>query len=150
MTVKLIYDGEHAYEVTGTGYEPKGQILHEQLPLEETERKALLQVLRIGLLCNESRWVEEKGQYRIDGDPTEGALIVSAVKGGLQLDVEREHYPQLALMPFESEWGYMATLHRHGDKKIIFVKGAPEKGPGYVYGMHAGRRGHHEEGPALF
>ena len=40
---------------------------------------------------------------------------------------EKEKYPQLAVIPFESEWGYMATLHRRGDKRIIFVKGAPEK-----------------------
>lgn len=127
MTVRLIYDGEHIYDVTGTGYEPKGEILHEQMSVKAEERERHLQVLRIGLLCNESNIYEEDGQYKVDGDPTEGALIVSAMKAGLLMEEEKKHYPQIAIIPFESERGYMATLHRHGGKKLIFMKGAPEK-----------------------
>jgi Ca2+-transporting ATPase len=127
MTVRLIYDGMHAYEITGSGYEPKGEILHENLPLRIEERKNLEQVLRIGLLCNESEVYQEDGAYKVEGDPTEGALIVSAMKIGLDPVEEKRNYPQLAILPFESERGYMATLHRHGDRKFIFVKGAPEQ-----------------------
>jgi len=127
MTVRLIYDGQHAFEVTGSGYEPKGDILHEELPLRISERKNLQLVLRIGLLCNESEIYQEEGVYRVEGDPTEGALIVSAMKIGLNPIEEKESYPELAVLPFESERGYMATLHRHGDRKYIFVKGAPEQ-----------------------
>ncbi|MBE0425724.1 MAG: HAD-IC family P-type ATPase [Nitrospirae bacterium] len=127
MTVKLIYDGRHSYEITGSGYEPKGEILLEGMPVEKKDRKNLLQVLRIGLLCNESDVYEEDGQYKVDGDPTEGALIVSAMKAGLSRETEEEHYPQIAIVPFESERGFMATLHKHGDRKFIFAKGAPEK-----------------------
>jgi Ca2+-transporting ATPase len=60
----------------------------------------------------------------VDGDPTEGALIVSAMKAGLKPEEEREKYSQAAIIPFESERGYMATLHKHGNKKYIFVKGS--------------------------
>jgi Ca2+-transporting ATPase len=127
MTVRLIYDGEHTYEVTGSGYEPKGEILHEKLPLRTTERKLLKQVLQIGLLCNESDIYEENGSYKVDGDPTEGALIVSAAKAGLDPEKERQKYPQITILPFESERGYMATLHKHQDRKFIFVKGSPER-----------------------
>ncbi len=127
MTVRLIFDGMHSYEVTGTGYAPSGQILHEQLPLEPAERESLIRLLRIGLLCNESRILEKEGHFSVDGDPTEGALIVSALKAGMDHDREKELYPLIAMIPFESEWGYMATLHRFGERKIIFVKGAPEK-----------------------
>ncbi|KPJ99342.1 MAG: ATPase, partial [Nitrospira bacterium SG8_35_4] len=126
MTVKLIYDGTHTYEVTGTGYEPKGEILHEMIPATKGEMKDLINVLRIGLLCNESDIYEENGVYKVDGDPTEGALIVSAMKAGLSPEEEKEHYPHIAIIPFESERGYMATLHRHRGKNLIFVKGAPE------------------------
>jgi Ca2+-transporting ATPase len=126
MTVRLVYDGQYAYEVTGSGYEPKGEFLHEQMPLEPGERETLLRVLRIGLLCNESEVHEEEGRYKVDGDPTEAALIVSAMKAGLKGE-ERMRYPRLAMIPFESEWGYMATLHQDGDRRVIFVKGAPEK-----------------------
>jgi Ca2+-transporting ATPase len=127
MTIRLIYDGEHTYEVTGSGYEPKGEIVHEKLPLKAKERINLEQVLRIGLLCNESDIYEENGMYKVDGDPTEGALIVSAMKAGLNPVGERQNYPQLAILPFESERGYMTTLHKHEDKKFIFVKGSPEQ-----------------------
>lgn len=127
MTVKLIYDGDKVFEVTGSGYWPKGEILHEGLRVEPKESRHLLEALRIGLLCNESNIYEEDGQYKVDGDPTEGALIVSAMKAGLDAEGEKERYPQMAIIPFESERGYMATLHRHGGKKFIFVKGAPEK-----------------------
>lgn len=127
MTVKMIYDGFHVYEVEGSGYEPEGGILHEGRSIDAKEFKNLLQVLRIGLLCNESNLYEEDGQYKVDGDPTEGALIVSALKAGLKVEEEKERYEQIDIVPFESERGYMATLHKHRGKKFIFVKGAPER-----------------------
>jgi Ca2+-transporting ATPase len=79
------------------------------------------------MLCNEANLYQEEGIFRIDGDPTEGALIVSAIKGGLQVEEEQMRYPQLGLVPFESERGFMATLHEIEGRKIIFAKGAPEK-----------------------
>ena len=127
MTVLLVYDGEHTYEITGSGYEPKGEILHEKMPAEPDELDTLLHVFRIGMLCNESDIYEEDGQFRVDGDPTEGALIVSAMKAGLNPEAERENYPRLGIIPFESDRGYMATLHEYKGKKIIFAKGAAEK-----------------------
>jgi Ca2+-transporting ATPase len=127
MTVRLIYDGIHAYEVTGSGYDPRGEILYEKIPVTKKEMKDLIKVLRIGLLCNESEIYEEEGRYKVEGDPTEGALIVSAIKAGLDPEEEKKQYPQIAMIPFESERGYMATLHSHRGKKFIFVKGAPEK-----------------------
>ncbi len=127
MTVKLIFDGQKTFTVTGSGYEPKGEIQHEGLPVAARMEQTLLQVLRIGLLCNESRVYEEDGRYKVDGDPTEGALVVSAMKALQGIEEEKEKYQQVAMIPFESERGFMATLHRHGGKKFIFVKGAPEK-----------------------
>jgi Ca2+-transporting ATPase len=127
MTVSMIYDGAHIYEVTGSGYEPQGDILEEGRHIKTTSVPDLLMLFRIGLLCNESNLSLEDERYKVDGDPTEGALIVSAMKAGLNPEEERERYPQLFIIPFESERGYMATLHRHGDRHLVFVKGAPEK-----------------------
>ncbi|MBI5100412.1 MAG: cation-transporting P-type ATPase [Nitrospirae bacterium] len=127
MTVKVIYDGNQKYEVTGSGYEPKGEILRDGMAIEVKEEKHLMHVLRIGFLCNESYVYEEEGQYKVDGDPTEGALIVSAMKAQLSVEEEKEKYQQMAIIPFESERGFMATLHRHRGDKFIFAKGAPEK-----------------------
>ena len=127
MTVTLVSDGRSVYEVTGIGYEPRGQVLRDGTPVGPDDRGPLAQVLRIGLLCNESDVYEEDGGYKVDGDPTEAALIVSALKAGLRREEETEQYSQSALIPFESERGYMATLNRHDGKAFIFVKGGPER-----------------------
>jgi Ca2+-transporting ATPase len=127
MTVKLVYDGLRTYEISGIGYEPTGSITHDGQPVDIANYPELQQALRIGMLCNEANLYQEDGEYRIDGDPTEGALIVSAAKGGLQGEEEQAKYPQMGIVPFESERGFMATLHEIGGKKVIFAKGAPEK-----------------------
>jgi magnesium-transporting ATPase (P-type) len=127
MTVKLVFDGLRTYEISGIGYEPEGSIAHESQPVDLASCSELIRTLRIGLLCNEADLYQENGDYKIVGDPTEGALIVSALKGGLQEEDERTRYPQLGIVPFESERGFMATLHEVEGKKVIFAKGAPEK-----------------------
>jgi len=127
MTVKLVFDGLRSYEISGTGYDPVGIVTHEGEQVDLASSPELSQTLRIGQLCNESNLYQENGEYRIDGDPTEGALIVSAIKGGLEIEEEQMKYPQLGIVPFESERGFMATLHDVEGRKIIFAKGAPEK-----------------------
>lgn len=128
MTVNLIYDGKKVYEVEGSGYEPKGRILHNGIEVDlKKDSEALVETLRIGLLCNESNIYQENDEFRLEGDPTEGALIVSAMKAGLKLAEEEKKYELLETIPFESERGYMATLHKHRGEKIVLIKGAPEK-----------------------
>ena len=127
MTVKAVCDGHHSFEVTGGGYDPEGKILHDWEPTDEASLRGLHTLLRIGLLCNESGLIREEGFFRVDGDPTEGALIVSAMKAGLDPEGEKKRYPQAGIIPFESERGFMATLHEHEGGSVIFVKGAPER-----------------------
>jgi P-type Ca2+ transporter type 2C len=127
MTVQQVYNGGRIYELTGSGYAPRGAILEEGRRIKPADDADLVMLFLIGLLCNESDIYLEDEQYKVDGDPTEGALIVSAMKAGLNPEEEREKYSQLFIIPFESDRGYMATLHRHGDSNLIFVKGAPEK-----------------------
>ncbi len=127
MTVKAVFDGHHGFEVTGSGYDPEGEILHDWEPTDLESLRGLHSVLRIGLLCNESRMIREKDRIAVDGDPTEGALIVSAMKAGLDHEKERADYPQVGIIPFESERGFMATLHSYSNGAVIFLKGAPER-----------------------
>ncbi len=127
MTVKLVFDGMRTYEISGIGYEPQGAITHDGQPVDMSSCDDLQRTLRIGMLCNEANLYQENGAYRIDGDPTEGALIVSAIKGGLETEEEQMKHPQLGIVPFESERGFMATLHDVAGRKILFAKGAPEK-----------------------
>ena len=127
MTVSRILSGGRVYDVTGVGYEPVGSILLDGRPASLAKHPPLELALRIGLLCNESSVYRENGRYRPDGDPTEVALVVAAMKAGMLEERERQAYPLLDEIPFESERQYMATLHAHNAEKLIFVKGAPER-----------------------
>jgi Ca2+-transporting ATPase len=127
MTVQEIYAGGELYEVTGTGYDRNGAIQQGGQPITPEERPALVACLRAGSLCNDAILIHENGRTRVEGDPTEAALIVAAEKSGLvhaqvQRDLER-----LDAIPFESEYQFMATLHGGKDGHIIYKKGALER-----------------------
>lgn len=127
MTVQKIMAGGQTYEVTGTGYAPEGQIQKNSAAVPMESLPALRECLTAGLLCNDSRRVQKDQRYEIEGDPTEGALIVAAHKGGLQAGLS--FGKRLDSIPFESEHRYMATLHAGdvGKKPVIYMKGAVEK-----------------------
>jgi Ca2+-transporting ATPase len=126
MTVKKIYTLGQLFEVSGSGYNPDGKFLVKGVEMKEKDVSLDL-ALTIGLLCNESEAYLRDGLWKIDGDPTEGALIISAMKRGFDPEKLKQEYPRIDIVPFESERGYMATLHENKGKKIIFAKGAPEK-----------------------
>jgi len=126
MTVKAVYDGKVVYEVSGSGYDTLGDII-PMTPHAAADADRLAALLRIGLLCNESLLVAEDGFNKVQGDPTEGALIVSAIKGGFNPEEENTRFPQLDIIPFESERGYMATLHGYENGAFVYMKGAPEQ-----------------------
>lgn len=127
MTVQRVWAGGLTYRVEGSGYNPTGKIIPESETASQQDNRLLEWTLRIGLLANESNLVKEENLWRAHGDPTEVALIVSAYRGKMDEEKERLDYPQLDIVPFESDFQYMGTLHAHGDKTYLFVKGAPEK-----------------------
>ncbi|MEM3396960.1 MAG: HAD-IC family P-type ATPase [Thermoplasmata archaeon] len=127
MTVKKVYAGGKIYDITGSGYNLEGKILSDGKRVNPDSEEYLRIVLKIGILCNESNLKEDNGNYTVDGDPTEGALLIAAMKAGLKLDAERQKSPLLSIVPFESERGYMATLHKEENENVIYIKGAPEK-----------------------
>lgn len=127
MTVEKIWAAVNTYIVKGPGYEPTGEILIDSEPVNVSEYPELQQVLRIGLLANESELIKEDGRWQARGDPTEVALIVSARRAGIDEEKEKEAYQELDMIPFESEFQYMATLNKHNGKVYLLVKGAPEK-----------------------
>ena len=126
MTVSRIYAGGKEYTVSGVGYEPKGEFFLGNSALNpEQESKELIETLRAGYLCNNATLVEDEekeGGYGIVGDPTEGALVVSAQKAGVT-----PHLRRLDEIPFVAEQQYMATLHEGADWNVIYVKGSPER-----------------------
>ncbi|MDI6886017.1 MAG: HAD-IC family P-type ATPase [archaeon] len=126
MTVSRIYAGRKEYTVSGVGYEPKGKFFLGNSAINpEQEGKELIETLRAGYLCNNATLVEDEekeGGYGIVGDPTEGALVVSALKAGVT-----PHLRRLDEIPFVAEQQYMATLHEGADWNVIYVKGSPER-----------------------
>ncbi|MCC5850723.1 MAG: HAD-IC family P-type ATPase [Verrucomicrobia bacterium] len=128
MTVQAIYAGDHHYSLTGDGYAPRGELRDgEERPIKPGHMDApLRKCLLSGVLCNDSELENEKGLWKIVGDPTEGALLVSGRKAGLeQADLVKTH-PRLDSIPFESDYQYMATLNRKGDTTWIYMKGSVE------------------------
>ncbi len=125
MTVKRIALSDAIYGVDGAGYAPEGVIK----AIEGTSAgDTAAEVLRAGALCNDSSLRHDEGQWKIQGDPTEAALLVSAAKAGLDRAETDRLFPRLDTVPFESQHQYMATLHRTGGKdRVIYVKGAVEK-----------------------
>jgi len=128
MTVKKIFTGDAFYDIEGNGYAPEGRLLRDGKDMAGELPPVLTQTLTAGLLCNDSRLIQEEGQWRIEGDPTEGALITVAGKAGMTSDKARTEMPRLDEIPFESERQFMATLHSAKDgPNIIYIKGAVEK-----------------------
>lgn len=126
MTVQDIYGGDQHYSVSGVGYAPDGEILFDDQPVDLTNAPALRECLRAGLLCNDSRLQQQDEQYRAEGDPTEGALIAAAHKAGLTRQALEQEIPRLDVIPFESQFQYMATLHQNNSDKLVYVKGSTE------------------------
>lgn len=149
MTVSSIYvPKEGYYSIQGVGYKPQGDI---QGPSDEVIEKpesgplksvapGLEELLRCGLLCNDSRLIPPKSSaeenselWGLEGDPTEVALIVSAEKAGLKSQEQGTQWPRMDQIPFQSEYQYMATLHqvpnssqKGGAERVVYVKGSFE------------------------
>ncbi len=119
MTVKKIFVDNTLIEITGIGYTPEGTFSEHPADLDL--------LLKIGLLNNDSKLEkEEKGTYKIVGDPTEGALVVSGEKAGFNCSRIREESPRINEIMFDSVRKRMTTIHKIGNKKYSYVKGAPD------------------------
>lgn len=129
MTVVKVFAGKSYYNISGTGYQPKGDFFVEDENSQDLKRAVksnialeLSEGLIAGYNCNDAQLVKSKGNFQILGDPTEGALLVSATKLSLNKELSK-----LDEIPFDSNNNYMATLHKGKDSSILYVKGSPEK-----------------------
>jgi Ca2+-transporting ATPase len=129
MTVQHIYAGGASYQLSGGGYEPKGALSFEEKPFNNPhENRALHECLRAGILCNDSQLIEKTGRYSVEGDPTEGALLVSGAKAGLDRSALESEHPRIDWIAFESDRQYMATLHpTSADENALYIKGSLEQ-----------------------
>ncbi len=114
--------GQNRYKVTGEGYSTQGQLQHAGGAKIDLDA-----VLLPMALCADARLDGES----LIGDPTEGALIVLAEKGGISVEGARQMYSRVAEVPFDSDYKFMATFHNMKNeqgKPVVrcFVKGAPD------------------------
>ena len=126
MTVERIYVNGKAVKVTGVGYEPQGDFLYEDKKLDPAKEKELQMLLKAAVLCNDSKLEKTEGRWTVKGDPTEGALVVAAAKAGLWKEEIEKKESRVNEIPFSSERKRMTTVHESGEKKIAYMKGAPE------------------------
>ncbi len=138
MMVRAAWAGGRRYTVTGDGYRPSGEFLCDSRPVSPQHEPDLAQALKSAALCSNARLVEAaparrrgrgagRGAYSVQGDPTEGALIVAAHKGGYPAASLHQRYPRLLELPFESERRRMSVLTEgDGGGCVLHVKGAPD------------------------
>jgi magnesium-transporting ATPase (P-type) len=128
MTVQRVIAAEGEFDVSGSGYAPEGGFSREDREISVDDHPVLKETARAALLCNDASLVHEDGQWRVIGDPTEGALVALARKAGIEDAFEREALPRTDVIPFESEHRFMASLHHdHAGHALIYLKGAPER-----------------------
>lgn len=126
MTVKQIYTANGSWEVTGEGYITDGKFVSQ---MEDTEQSnhTLKYLLTAGALCNNATVQKDKRSAWVEGDPTEGALLIAAAKYGLDLSLLQKTWTRLREVPFEAERMRMATVHQDENQKTcVFVKGASD------------------------
>ena len=126
MMVVSAATSESEFQITGNGYASEGEVTQDGKPAD-TNDPVLALMGRVSALCNDAELFQSEGAWKVEGDPTEGALYPFASKLGIDREVERKTYPRIDVIPFESEHKFMATLNRSGDgSEFLLVKGAPE------------------------
>jgi magnesium-transporting ATPase (P-type) len=116
---------ESAYQITGDGYAPEGEVRKDGKPAGKDPVLALMG--RVSVLCNDAELFQQERAWKVEGDPTEGALYPFASKLGMDRATEQAASPRTDAIPFESEHKFMATLHKPAaGKEALLVKGAPE------------------------
>ncbi|MFW5969076.1 MAG: cation-translocating P-type ATPase [Halofilum sp. (in: g-proteobacteria)] len=128
MMVASAATADGLFSVTGSGYDPHGDFRRDELPVDPDTEPALSELLRAGCLCNDAALQHREDLWSVNGDPMEGALLVAAMKAGLDPVTEGERLLRVDVIPFDSEHRFMATLHHdHAGGAPVFVKGAPER-----------------------
>ena len=123
---KIFIPGEPAWEITGAGAEPVGEIITPNGPTNSREYTALERLGHAIVFANEGLLARRDGSWTHHGDAVDVALLVMAHKVGVIQPETLSAHPQIAMIPFEPEIKFAASLNRFDDKNITFVKGALE------------------------
>ena len=124
MTVRRAFVGGRMLALSGAGYEPVGEFRDESRLIVADQN--LLELLRAGVLASDARLRLDDGRWLIEGDTTEGALVVAAAKASLDQAALEEQFPRLDEIPFSSERRRMTTLHQWPGMPVAYSKGAAD------------------------
>src|SRR3989442_835314 len=149
MNVRMVVAGTVDYEVIGEGFDPSGVVRTDGQVADLAAHPGLRPLLECGVLCNDAVLRRDGTRWVVEGDPTEGALLVAARRASLDPEAMRARWPRVAEIAFTSERKKMSTLHAqlsesdlrevlslpegerlrrlHGTPTVIHVKGAPER-----------------------
>ncbi|KUK10233.1 MAG: ATPase, P-type (Transporting), HAD superfamily, subfamily IC [Clostridia bacterium 41_269] len=133
MTVREIWVDGRTVSVTGEGYSPRGKFFLLGKEISVSEIPALKMLLKIAVLCNNSKLLrnginvngllrQKEKSWKIQGDPTEGALLVAAAKAGIWREYIEEEEERLGEIPFDSDRKCMSVVYNHRGRKFIYVK----------------------------
>jgi Ca2+-transporting ATPase len=129
MTVRAVLTASGRVDITGTGYAPDGEVMHDGRSLEDGPlREEVAWALTTGFLANDAEIAERGGAWVVSGDPTEGAIKVAAVKAGLSAQALDKRFARIGEIPFSAERKLMSTAHRDAEepRTLLLVKGAPD------------------------
>jgi Ca2+-transporting ATPase len=127
MTVKKLWVPDKVIEVSGVGYTPEGNFTTESGLLQKKEAEKIERLLEISALCNSAKIEapsDRNKSWSVVGDPTDGALLVTALKYGLPVQSMLAEKPMVHVIPFDSERKRMTTVHKTDHKFCVFTKGA--------------------------
>lgn len=126
MVVRAIWVNEEEIIISGSGYNPEGDFFSHDAKIIPSSIPELMEALKIGILCNNANLLKNNEDWSITGDPTEGCLIVAAMKGGLNKALLEEDIPLVNEIPFDSERKRMTMFRLLNGQKIGYTKGAPD------------------------
>lgn len=139
MAVTHLWTGGELLEVTGNGYDPRGDILKQGQHVDVRKNQMLRRLLQVSVLCNNAELREERtesktkqpeaeqeGVWSIKGDPTEGALVVLGAKAGVTQQSLEGLYRRVVEFPFDSERKRMSVIVEHQGGRMVCTKGAPD------------------------
>ncbi len=128
MVVTSLATARHLFALGGSGYRPQGAVVLDGASVSAREHAVLAEIGRTAALCNDASLHDRAGEWTVEGDPMEGALLVLAAKLGVEPAAEQASWSRTDAIPFDTRHRYMATLdHDHAGNAAVSVKGAPER-----------------------
>jgi Ca2+-transporting ATPase len=121
MTVKSVYVSNNHVDVTGIGYMPEGDFMRGDVKVDPSAVPGLKTLLKASVLCNGAELSQEGEVYKIVGDPTEGALLTMAAKGGITKASGESEFQFFEEIPFDSDRKKMTIIRKSGEKHIAFL-----------------------------